>query len=236
VSSGENGAPPSADGATEAVGSTPGPASSRPVRPLLGKWGARTIVIVALCVAAFVAATVLLDLPEHSTRGGEIRTARSVIAEITRYVKPCAYAVATALRLYTKSTLPSLTGAQRTTLHSLVTTDYAACSFTDQTILTLATVREPNSPSGRVLNKLVTDTLTWCSPDAMHVIGDVSDLILSRPDWRRVGALAQSERRLDAERAAIVEAVDGLGKLLRSPLPQLELAHPDTVGTGSGSS
>lgn len=187
------------------------------------RWWRRRWLLVALCVAAVAAAAVLVDLPTGSTHKSDIQTARGVIAEITDYVKACDYAVGTALRLYAKSVLPNLTAAERSTLHSLATTDYAACSFTSQTIVTLATVREPASPSGRVLNKLVNDSLVWCEPDAMRVIGYVSELIRSPSDLRLFGLLVQSERQLDAQRRVIAATVDGLGHVLHSPLPQLRL-------------
>lgn len=200
------------------------------------RWWRRRWILVALSVAAVVAAAVLVDLPTNSTHNSDVQTARGVIAEITGFLKACNYAVGTALRLYAKSVLPNLTGTQRSTLHSLATTDYAACSFTSQTIVTLATIRAPDSRTGRVLDKLVNDSLIWCDTDAMRVIGYVSDLIRSPSDSHLFGLFVQSERRLDAERRMIAVTVDGLARVLRSRLPQLRLVDAHVMRALSGRS
>lgn len=186
------------------------------------RWRVRWFIVTA-AVVAIVVATVVVDLPEGATRSSEVQIARGAILEITRYLAGCSYAVGTSLLLETKLSA-KLSSVQQAELSSLAATDYAACSFTSQTIVTLATIHESNSPTGRVLNTLVDETLTWCDVDAMRVVGAVSQLIRHPHDHEASLELVEGERRLDAERRTIRRTVDELARLLHvAVLPQLKL-------------
>jgi hypothetical protein len=188
------------------------------------RWRVRWFLVTA-AVIAIVVATVIVDLPESATRANEVQTARATILEITRYLAGCRYALRTSLLLDTKLS-SKLSAVHQAELSSLAATDYAACSFTSQTIITLATIHASSSPAGKLLNTLVDETLTWCDVDAMGVVGSVSELIRRPHDRKAALDLMEGERRLDAERRTIRLTVDELARVLHvAALPQLKLVH-----------
>jgi hypothetical protein len=143
-----------------------------------------------------------------------VTSAQGVLSEVESDAAPCSYAVHEALSLYGEVRASTLSPADRSEVPSLIGDDYAACSFTDDSINDLASIEEPSSPEGRDLDEIASEALSWCEPDGMETIGYVSQLV-QHPGNPADGAdLAKSERQLDAQRAQVEEAVSGLDGLL----------------------
>ncbi len=188
------------------------PSGSPPVSAV--PWRKRPWVLAVVGVAIAVAAMVITDLPPHSTKATNVASVQGVIKEVAGDAAPCSYGVHEALGLYADVRASTLSAADRSEVPTLVGDDYAACSFTNQDIDDLAGIEEPNSPVGRGLNGLVTETLSWCNVDAMVAIGYISELVQRPGDAAAAAGLVKSERRLDAERLHVDKSITVLGQLL----------------------
>lgn len=217
-------------GAREVTSSAPEtaavPADSDLPRPAKPWWKSRSALI-AFGVFAVAAITVVTDLPLSSSPASNVASARSVVGEVAGDVAPCSYAVNESLRLYEDVRTGTLSKSDRSEVPGLVRQDYAACSLTDASIDDLAGIDEPNSPLGRDLNQIVSQTLNWCVPNAMRMIGDVSVLIERPRNVAEKIALTKSERELVREDALIEKSVSELKLFLATKsLPHLDLAKP----------
>lgn len=175
--------------------------------------------------AAVAGAMAITDLPSSSSHASDVTGAQSVIEEVASDAAPCSYGVHEALGLYADVQGSTLSAADRAEVPVLVGDDYAACSFTNSDIDDLAGIDEPNSALGKGLNDLVNETLSWCSTDAMTVIGYVSQLIEHPGDAADQKGLARSERQLDSQRLQVQRSLGALNRLLgTTSLAQVTLA------------
>jgi hypothetical protein len=176
-------------------------------------WKERWLVLL-VGIAVVVAAMVIVDLPAHSSPASDVTSAQGVLSEVQSDAAPCSYGVHEALSLYGEVRASTLSPGDLSEVPALIGDDYAACSFTDDSINDLASIEEPSSPEGRDLDEIASETLSWCEPDGMETIGFVSQLIQHPGNSADGTGLAKSERQLDAQRAQVEEAVRGLDGLL----------------------
>lgn len=188
------------------------------------RWWKRRWVLVVLSLLVIVAAMVIADLPLQSSPGSNIAATQGVIAEVAADAAPCSYGVHEALGLYADVRSASLSASDRSEVPTLVSDDYEACSFTNANIDDLAGIQEPNSPLGRDLDNLASQTLTWCDTDGMLTVGYINELIQDPGSPAYSADLAKSERSLDAQRLQVEETIKALDRLLgTNTLPRIEL-------------
>jgi hypothetical protein len=184
----------------------------------------RPYLAIAVGVLVVVVATVLVDLPVHASPASRRASAIAAIKQINSDIAPCSYALGESLRLYADVSAGGLSSSDRAEVPGLVDQDYAACSFTDQSVVDLASINQPNSSEGRALNSLVNETVNWADPGALRVIGEVAAL-LHRPTARNRAALETDEVDLNADASKISATVAGIDRLVRSKTPTIEIAR-----------
>ena len=75
-------------------------------------WYRRRAWLVSAALIVVVGVTVLTDLPQHSSRSGQITDDTSVMTQVNTDVGPCSYAVGESLTIYRDLRAHTLTPAQ----------------------------------------------------------------------------------------------------------------------------
>ncbi|MGH9108546.1 MAG: hypothetical protein ACRDY3_03605, partial [Acidimicrobiales bacterium] len=102
-----------------------------------------------------------------------------------------------------------------------------ACSFTDQSVVTLGTLTLPQTKAGRDLSTVVRATLVWETSDALGCIEDIQTLEAHPADAAAKANLAKEERLIASDRALAMHEMQRVnrdlgGAHIRGPrLPQL---------------
>lgn len=203
ATSGPGSGPPPEPGGVE-------PAGPSPRRP----WYRRPAVMIGAVVAAIVLACVLVDLPQHSSPAQQAAGIATVVKTINTEVHPCAYAVSTAFSLHRSQVAGQLTAAELAKMPTLLQDDLTACTLTDQTVVNLGTLTLPETAAGRQLGTAVKGILDWETEDAVAAIGAIQTLRVHPDSPAARASLAQSERKLAADRATAERAVQAASREL----------------------
>jgi hypothetical protein len=191
-----------------------------PPRP----WYLRRAFLTSAAVVVVLAVTVVTDLPTTSTKASELKTAQGVISEIATDAAPCNLGMTEAFGFYADTTSGHITAAHRAQIPALIRDDLGACSFTNQSIVDLASINVPSSPTGRLLNDVAGNVLTWCDPAALTTIDEITLLIEDKSTRAGRNRLAKDEQALTSDRAvadrsiATLEHEIGSTDLQRIPL------------------
>jgi hypothetical protein len=187
-------------------------------------WYRRKVVAWSAGVAVVVAAAVVSDLPTHTSHASDLGEARAALSEVAGDVRPCSFATNESFRLYGDVMGGHLSAANRAQVSGLLRDDLAACSFTNQSIVDLASLSEPASATGKALNAVATAMLTWCDPGGLSAIGSITAVIDDRSSASARARLAKAERGLSRDRAAAELAVRRLERTVgSSDLPKIAL-------------
>lgn len=193
-------------------------------------WYRRRGVLWAAGIAVFVGAAVLSDLPQHTSRSGQISSGASVIKQINSDIGPCAYAVKEAVMIESDLENGSLSAANRARVPGLLRDDQNACAFTDSSINDLANLEVPGSAAGNYLGNAVTSATMWASSDALGTVETVQTLASRPADAAARTQLARYERLMASDRAAVMADVASAERVLGTRLPAVEL--PDLSVSG----
>ena len=201
-------------------GATPGAVpGARPV------WWRRRGFLVGVGVVAVIGASVVSDLPTHTSRRTDIAGETTVIGEVTSDVAPCVFAVKEAATLYGDETSGALlTAGNRAQIPALLRDDQDACSFTDDSIFQLSDIDVPGSPAGKDMGQAVNSATVWATSDALAVIEDIQSLTTDPGDARARRDLGRDERLLALDRDRVDGDVDAAGRALDTTLPRIALA------------
>lgn len=201
----------------------PGPTAPTPRR----RWYRRPSSLVAGVVALVIVASVIVDLPQHSSPGQQAAGITSLINTINSDVHPCTYAVSTAFSIYRSQAAGQLTSAELARVPGLLQDDASACTLTDQTVIALGTLTLPGTAAGRDVGTAIKWILDWETEDAVTAI-DALEVLHAHPGNAAAQAkLATSEQRLSSDRAGAKRAARAASRELGgadigSPaLPQL---------------
>lgn len=205
---------------TKQTAPTPADPARTPARP----WYLRRAFLTSAAVAVVLAVTVVTDLPTASTKANDLKTAQGVVSEIETDAAPCNLGMTEALGFYADTTTGHITATHRAQVPALIRDDLGACSFTNQSIVDLASINVPSSPTGRLLDAVASDVLTWCDPAALTTIDQITLLIEDKSTPAGRLRLAKDERALAADRALAYRSIatleHGIGStdLTRIPL------------------
>lgn len=201
----------------------PGPLGDpAPARP----WYLRRAFLTSAAVVVVLAVTVVTDLPTTSTRASDLKTAQGIVSEIETDTAPCNLGMTEAFEFYADTTSGHITPAHRAQIPGLIRDDLGACTFTNQSIVDLASINVPSSPTGRLLNNVAGNVLTWCDPAALTAIDQITLLIEDTSTAVGRHRLARDEKALTADRAAAYRSITALEHELGShDLPRITLVQ-----------
>jgi hypothetical protein len=183
--------------------------ASRP-RP----WYRRRAFVVTAAIVVVLAVTVVTDLPTHNSHASDVVAAQQVMSEIAGDAAPCNLGMEESLGFYHDVTSGDITAAHRAQIPGLIHDDLEACSFTNQDMVDLGGIDVPGNVTGRALNHVALDVLTWCDPAALAAIGEITALIESRPTPAGRARLAADEALLTKDRDATYRAMSSLARLI----------------------
>jgi hypothetical protein len=206
-----------ADGAGGAGGAG-GPVKGSP-------WYKRRAWLVSVALILVVGVTVLTDLPQHSSRSGQITDDTSVMTQLNTDVGPCSYAVGESFTIYRDLRGHTLTPAQSKQVPGLLRDDQAACSFTDDSIYQLSTIDVPGSASGRDVGQVVSTVTLWATSDALSAIEQIQALDSNPADGAAKQLLDHQEQLLTQDRSRAESQLGAADALLQAKLPALRLTQ-----------
>ena len=206
-------------------GVTAAPAGSRPgPAPAARPWHRRRALLWSLGVTVVLAVTVFTDLPTHTSRSSDLSEARRYIGEVAGDVHPCSFAAGESFRLYADVERGHLSAANRAQVPGLLRDDLSACSFTNQSIVDLASLSAPASATGKAINAVAAAMLTWCDPGGLTAIGYITQVVDDRSDKTTRARLEGAEEALSRDRAAAERAMRRLERTVgSSDLPRIPL-------------
>jgi len=188
-------------------------------------WYKRRAWLVTVALVAVVGVTVVTDLPQHSSRSGQISDDSSVMTQVNTDVGPCSYAVSESLTIYRDVSNHTLTPAQAGQVPGLLRDDQAACSFTDDSVYQLSTIDVPGSPSGRDVGQVVSTVTLWVTSDALSAIEQIQALDANPADKTAKQLLGHAEQLLAHDRAQAESELGAADALLQAKLPELQLTQ-----------
>jgi hypothetical protein len=172
-----------------------------------------------------VGVTVLTDLPQHSSRSGQITDDTSVMTQLNTDVGPCSYAVGESFTIYRDLRAHTLSHAQSRQVPGLLRDDQAACSFTDDSIYQLSTIDVPGSASGRDVGQVVSTVTLWATSDALSAIEQIQVLDSNPADGAARQLLDHQEQLLTEDRSRAESQLGAADALLQAKLPALRLTQ-----------
>jgi hypothetical protein len=181
--------------------------------------------LVSAALVVVVAITVFTDLPQHSTRSGQISDAARVMAQVNSDVGPCSNALGESLTIYNDLSAHTLTPSEVNQVPGRLRDDQAACSFTDDSIYQLSTVDVPGSASGKYMGQVVSTVTWWAAADALAAIEEIQAVDSSPADVKATTRLEHFERLLASERAQAESELGAADSLLQTRLPALHLTQ-----------
>jgi hypothetical protein len=195
-------------------------------------WYKRVWVLVTAAVVVVVAASVIVDLPSHTTVSSDIADQTSILHTINTDVGGCAFAVQETFTIYQDMKTGQLSTADRSQAPTMLRDDQSACSFTNSDIFDLSNVETTGSPAGRNIGQVESVTTLWVTSDALAAIEDVQNLFSNPGSASTLADLTKQEAQLAKDRAQADGYVQTADKILGANLPMPNLpALPHLVGT-----
>ncbi|HUZ20345.1 MAG TPA: hypothetical protein VMU75_07235 [Acidimicrobiales bacterium] len=209
--------------APDRLGGPPTPEREAPDGPRRPPFRRRTTALALAAVAVVVAVAVVTDLPRPATLASERADARSTILTIASDVSACAVAVTEALTIYRYERAGTLTRGDRSQAPGILADDENGCSYTNQSIVDLASMNISGAGVGRTLGVVASDALSWADPDGLTAIEAVSTLLDHPTDTKAQRNLVIAEGHLRSDRAAANGALARAAKAITTVLPPLSL-------------
>jgi hypothetical protein len=173
-----------------------------PAKPV---WYRRGWVLASAAVAALVVASVLVDLPSHTTVATDTADQTAIMKQINTALAGCSYGVKETFTIYQDQRAGSLTTSDRALTPSMLRDDQSACSFTSSSIYDLSNVQGTATPAGKDIGQVVSVATLWATSDALAAIEDIQSLWSDPTDApaladlrKRQVALARGRNQADA--------------------------------------
>lgn len=186
-------------------------------------WYRRVWVLAMAAVVVVVVASVLVDLPTHTSVAADTANQTTVMQQINTDLEGCSYAVQESFTIYHDWTQGSLTGPDRTQTPSMLRDDQEACSFTSSSIYDLSNVEGTGTPAGKDVGDVVEVATVWATSDALGAIEDVQVLTAHPGDAAARADLAKRETQLASDRAQADAEVTAADRILDARLPMPDL-------------
>ena len=200
-----------------------------PVKPV---WYKRPWVLAAAAVAVVVVASVVVDLPSHTTVPADIADQTSLMNEINGDLGGCAYAIQETFTIYQDMKTGALTGSDRSQAPSMLRDDQTACSFTNSSIFDLSNVEVSGTPAGKHIAQVVDVATLWVTSDALAAIEDIQTLYGNPGSASTIADLSKQELQLSTDRAKAIADVQAADRILGAKLPMPDMPDlPHLTGT-----
>jgi hypothetical protein len=195
-------------------------------------WYKRGRVLVSAAVGAVVVASVLVDLPSHTTTAADTADQASILKQINADVGPCSYGVKETFLIFQDLKNGSLTPSELGQAPSLMRDDQTACSFASSTIFDLSNVEGTGTPAGKDIGDVVSVTTLWATSDALGAIEDIQSLSTDPGSVSTLADLSKQEAALARDRAQADADVAAADRVLGAHLPMPDLPSlPRLPGT-----
>ena len=135
--------------------------------------------LIGLVVVAFAVTLVVTDLPTHATPSYKTATLRSYLATLQGDVAPCEAGVHDALQAAV-ATLEGRSDIRPGVAETFTAQGVAACSFTNNSTVNLASMAPPHSLTATAVARLAPAFGTLVYSDAFQLLQDLAD-VLNRP-------------------------------------------------------
>ena len=201
-----------------------------PVKPV---WYRRGWVLVAAAVIALIVASVLVDLPTHTTTATDTADQVAVMKQINTAIDGCSFAANETFTIYHDLQGHSLSAADVAETPSMLRDDQSACSFTSSSIYDLSNVEGTGTPAGRNINQVVNVATVWATSDALGAIEDIQTLTTDPGNATARADLPKREMALAQDRAKADAYVESADRILHDHLPMPDLPQlPQPAGAG----
>ena len=200
-----------------------------PERPV---WYKRTWFIAGAAVAVVVIASVLVDLPSHTTVAADTADQTSIMQQINEDIDGCSYGVKETFTIYQDLKDGSLSSSDKAEAPSMMRDDQTACSFTSSEIYDLSNVEGTGTPAGKNIGNVVNVVTLWATSDALGAIEDIQTLDTDPGDRSALVNLSKEEVALAKDRATADGFVTTADRILKARLPMPDLPSlPRLSGT-----
>jgi hypothetical protein len=194
-----------------------------PDAPVAGAWYRRRGPLLAACVAAVLAITVLTDLPTSSSPAANVAAANAFVREVNGDLAGCTLSVTQAIALRTAEIDGTLTAADRSNAPSLLRQNVDACTPDSTLIDDLGDVDEPGTPANAKLSTMFNVATTWATTDAYNVLVEITDLYGDPTDGADLHALGADITVLNSDRAEAQANLTAAASTLHTTLVPLAL-------------
>lgn len=195
----------------------------RPRQPQPPRFWRRRPFLVGAAVAVVLAVAVVTDIPLSSTPTTRLSDATGTIKEIANDVAGCNAALGEAFTIYRGIAAGTLTKGQRAESTSILSDDANGCSYTNQSIVDLASMGLPQVSIGKNLSHIAGRALAWADPDGLQAIDDIATLLAHPHQAKAAADLRQQIHQLGVDRAAALADKHRLAVELHGTLPPLGL-------------
>ena len=200
--------------------------AQEPVSPV---WYRRGWVLVAAAVVALIVASVLVDLPTHTTVATDTADQAAVMKQINTALAGCSFAVKETFTIYQDQRAGTLSTADRSLTPSMLRDDQTACSFTSSSIFDLSNVQGTSTPAGKNIGLVVNVATLWATSDALAAIEDIQTLATDPTNKKAIADLPEREASLAQGRAQAVGDVQAAEHILHARLPMPDMPELPTL-------
>ncbi len=195
-------------------------------------WYKRGWVLAGAAVAAVIIASVVADLPSHTTVAADTADQTTIMQQINSDIAGCSYAAKETFGIYQDWKAGSLSSSDAAEAPSMMRDDQTACSFTSSSIYDLSNVEGTGTPAGKDVGNVVNVVTLWATSDALAAIEDIQTLTSHGGSAATVANLSTEEGALSRDRAQADGDVAAADRMLKANLPMPDLPDlPHLAGT-----
>ena len=177
-------------------------------------------------VVALIVASVLVDLPTHTTVATDTADQTTVMKQINTALAGCSYGVKETFTIYQDQRAGTLTASDRSLTPSMLRDDQTACSFTSSSIYDLSNVQGTGTPAGKNIGLVVNVATLWATSDALAAIEDIQTLSTDPANAKAIADLPEREAALAQGRAQAFGDVRAAEHILHAKLPAPDMPRP----------
>jgi hypothetical protein len=186
-------------------------------------WYRRGWVLASGVVAALVVASVLVDLPSHTTVATDTADQTAIMQQINTGLAGCSFGVKETFTIYQDQRAGSLTASDRALTPSMLRDDQSACSFTSSSIYDLSNVQGTATPAGKDIGQVVNVATLWSTSDALAAIEDIQTLWTDPTNAQTLADLRKRQAALAKDRTQADDYVAAADRILHASLPMPDM-------------
>jgi len=192
-------------------------------------WYKRGWVLASAAVAALVVASVLVDLPSHTTAATDAADQTAIMKQINTALAGCSYGVKETFTIYQDQRAGSLTPSEKSLTPSMLRDDQTACSFTSSSIYDLSNVQGTATPAGKDIGQVVNVATLWATSDALAAIEDIQSLWSDPSNAPALADLPKREASLAQGRSQADGDVQAAERILHATIPMPDMPDLPTL-------